>query len=396
VSEQDTPGRAAVRRKAVLVTNIPTPYRIPLFDELGRQLLARQVDLTVVFGAGGYARRRWNVDLGGAVFRHHVLRPRRLAFGAGESPSFTYPGLLSLLRREKPDIIIAVGFSLASLKVWLASVLFGMRYIIWSGAIAEDTAPSRFRLWQRRLLIGRAVAYISYGSLARDYLVQLGAARERVHIAINTVDTEFFRRETDRSKVAGTVRQVLFIGDLTSRKRPDLVLDAFALVARQRPDVALVLVGDGPLRGKLEETAAKYGVADRVRFEGFRQRDQIPRYLGEAWCFVFPTDFDVWGLVLVEAMAAALPCISSVRAGATRDLIEEGVTGLAADFHDPAAVAAKILFLLDNADRATQMGEAARDFIRARANLAISAAGAATAIDLALGGDAPSGRTVNI
>lgn len=49
----------------------------------------------------------------------------------------------------------------------------------------------------------------------------------------------------------------------------------------------------------------------------------------QSHCFLFQTDFDIWDLVLVEAMSAGLPCISSIHAGATHDLIKDGVTGFA-------------------------------------------------------------------
>jgi glycosyltransferase involved in cell wall biosynthesis len=375
------------RRATVLVImNIPTPYRVPLFAELARQLRECGYHLKVAFGGMGYDRRKWIVDEREFQFDYVVLPSRRFRFGHAESVTFTYSGLYRLLRFERPVVTVVIGFSPATMKLWLRSFFHPMPYVVWAGTIlSEHLRVPIWRRAQRRLLIARAAAYVAYGSRARDYLISLGAPSDRVHIAINTVDTEFFRREARRLGTAERGAEFLYVGHMTEGKRVDLLLRAFQRVVHQRGDALLTLVGDGPSRAGLETLAHDLGIASRVRFEGFRQRDQIPGYLARACGFVFPSEYDIWGLVLVEALAAGVPCIASVHAGATRDLIEDDVTGFRADFSDVDDVARKMLRLLDHPERARRMGEAGSALVRDRVNLKVSAAGLVAAVKTAAG-----------
>jgi glycosyltransferase involved in cell wall biosynthesis len=278
-------------------------------------------------------------------------------------------------------VTIVAGYSLATVRLWWRSLWRRAPFVIWSGTIASSHEPvAGWRRLQRRVLVRRASGFVAYGSLARDYLVGLGAPRERVMIGINTVETGFFRREAERLRGAATRPEFLCIGDLTARKRPDHALRAFAAATTGHPDAVLTFVGDGPLRASLQAEAAALGVAARVHFEGFRQRSDIPGYLARARCLLFPTWFDIWGLVLPEAMAAGVPAIASVHAGATHDLVEDGVTGFALDFADTAAAAARLRWFLENPPAAAAMGLAARQRIEERASLRVSAAGFVSAI----------------
>jgi glycosyltransferase involved in cell wall biosynthesis len=368
-------------RKVLLVTNIPTPYRMPLFNEIARQLADIGYRFKVVFAALGYERRKWQIDLDTCHFEHEVLKSAAFTLVGRESASFAYPGLFRVLRREQPDVVIVFGYSLATLKVLAWRWWRGTPYIIWSGAIEGPYEPaSRARTLQRRILVRGASAFIAYGSRARDYLVGLGAPQERVHVAINTVDTEFFRRETAPLRGAGPGEEILAIGDLSERKGVDLLLAAFARLAVTRPRAILTLVGDGPERGALEAQAHALGIQGQVRFLGFKQRSEVPAQLARARCLAFPTRFDIWGLVLPEAMAAGIPCVVSVEAGAVTDLIEDGVNGFRVDFRQADVAADRLAWLMDNPDGACRLGEAASRFIRERATLPVSAAGAVAAV----------------
>lgn len=368
-------------KTALVIMNIPTPYRVPLFNELARQLAAYGYRLRVVFGASGYSRRQWAIDPADFRFDYEVLPSRTFVIGRSESASFTYPGLSALLASTRPAAVVVIGYSIATLKLWLRSLLRPTPYIIWSGTILSPFAPvGRLRTLQRRLLVGRAAAFVAYGSRAKDYLLGLGAPAGRVHIAINTVDTEFFARAAGARDTGDTGAGFLYVGNLTRGKRIDLLLRAFARVAHQRPDARVTLVGDGPERPALEALCRDLDIASRVSFAGFRQRAEIPGYLARALCFVFPSEYDIWGLVLIEAMAAGLPCLASIHPGATADLVQDDVTGFAVDFADTDRIVTKMLYLLDNNEDVRRMGAAASAFIRAHVNLAVSAAGLVSAV----------------
>lgn len=369
-------------RKTLLVTNIPTPYRIPLFRELSEALRRAGWQLKVVFAAPTYERRKWKLEkaLG---FDHTILGTDSNRIGSRYNPVFTYPGLLRVLRLEKPDVAIVAGFSIATLKTALWSLISGRPLVIWSGSIAKDEGVLR-RLY-RALLARKASAAVCYGSLARGYLKRLGMREERAHIAINTVDVAFFRdraaglAEHDGGR-AGAPRHILYVGDLIQRKRVDLLLHAVKELSRRRHDFVVDIIGQGALEKPLQRLAEDLGIGPFVRFEGFKQREELPAYLARASTFVFPTESDVWGLVLIEAMAAGLPCVASIRAGATADVIQEGLTGFAVDFHDRKVVADRLDWLLEHPEEAAEIGRRASRFVSERMSLEASASGFVRAV----------------
>ena len=104
-------------------------------------------------------------------------------------------------------------------------------------------------------------------------------------------------------------------------------------LALMRNDFILDLVGDGESKPALEEYVTQHKLEHFVHFHGFKQKQDLPVYFAQSTAFLFQTDFDVWGLTLNEAMAAGVPCLSSINAGASFDLVEENETGFMVDFN---------------------------------------------------------------
>jgi len=366
--------------RILLLTNIPTPYRLPLFNELHQQLLAEGYALKIIFGAIGYSRRKWNINLENECeFDYAVLPSKTIQFKNNESVIFTYPHLNKLLKKEQPIAIITNGFSIATVKLWLRHFIRLTPYIIWSGAIANEYSPiPKHRAWQRKILVKGATGFIAYGTMAKEYLMSLGADEDYIKIAVNTVDTRFFAQEAERwhHQIENHKRhELVYIGDLTQRKRVDLLLAAIKRLSEIRQDFILYLVGEGSERKNLEQQVKQLNIAPFIQFEGFQQKKLIPRYLARASGFLFPTAHDIWGLVLVEAMAAAVPSLASIHAGATHDLIEDGKTGFAMDFSDSNKVADRIQWILEHPEQAKTIGVAAKKIIEEKGNLRVSAQG---------------------
>ena len=371
-----------------VITNIPTPYRIPFFNELNRQLSDRGLKLKVIFGARGYKRRQWAIDMGNCEFAYTVLDSSSFRLAGNESVSFTYPGLSRLIARETPRVIVTNAFSLATMKLWVRHFLHSTPYIIWSGDIHPRGGENLLRRLQRKLLVRGATRHVAYGTQAKNSLVRLGADPGKVHIAINTVDTRFYRQEVERIRAAAgreSHATLLCVGDLIPRKRVDLLLLALKGLTATHPEAHLDIVGDGPERARLEALARKLDLSQSVQFLGFRQKSEVAAYYAKANCFLFPTAFDIWGLVLVEAMAAGVPCISSLNAGATSDLIQEGKTGFSIDFTQTEAVAERLRWILDHPDEARKIGKTGQDFVETKVNLTVSARGMVEAIASCIG-----------
>ncbi|MEX0966087.1 MAG: glycosyltransferase family 4 protein [Bacteroidia bacterium] len=371
-------------KKVLIVQNIPNPYRIPLFNELHTQLQQKGIDMKVVFGAATYKRRKFSLNLEDCHFDFEILKSSLVYSGKSEIPFFGYNGLLRTVIKEKPDLIIIIGFSLGTFKLWLRSFFSSIPFLIWSGSITtkgRKDSPNRRRF--RKALAARAAGFVAYGTKAKEYLMELGVPAEKIHIGINTTDISYFRERVKKvgRKLSGSRKNLLTIGYLTRGKRIDLLLQAIKHLSRIRQDFVLKIVGAGAIEEELKQLAAELQVEPYVSFEGFQQKTEIPGYLAEASVFLFPSEYDIWGLVLVEALAAGVPAISSIHAGATMDLIVEGKTGFAMDFEDTEAVAKKIDWLLENPEEAARIGAAAQYHIETETSLAKSAAGFVQAIE---------------
>lgn len=99
------------------------------------------------------------------------------------------------------------------------------------------------------------------------------------------------------------------VGNFTPPKNHSFVLEVFAEILKNRPDARLLLVGDGQLRRQIEEQARLSGIEQAVVFAGLRR--DVPRVLQAMDVFVFPSLFEGFGIVALEAQAAGLPCLIS-------------------------------------------------------------------------------------
>ncbi|MEQ1626791.1 MAG: glycosyltransferase family 4 protein [Nitrospira sp.] len=352
----------------VVVTNILTPYRVPLFEALAKQCER----FTVLLMAEREENRQW--VFGKLPFRTEVLpgwhvRPK----GAEVSLHFNY-GVVRRLRRLNPDIVLSGGFAPAHLAAFAFCNLFGKRYVQWGEFTLRDGAQSSFiRRYLRRLTVGGSAACIASSNEARDAFRFYGAGDRPILTAPMPIEIERMHRAVRALRGGGEVagdcdlfpgQILLSVGRLTDAKGTGALLSMYDVVRRVRPDVALMLVGDGPDRGKYESLCRERGW-NRVHFAGHVDPMELPRYFALADVFVFPTFSDTFGAVLSEAMAAELPVVASVHAAATHDLVEEGVTGFRFDPRNLDSGAEAILNALALSDRErVEMGHAAYRRVR--------------------------------
>jgi glycosyltransferase involved in cell wall biosynthesis len=214
--------------------------------------------------------------------------------------------------------------------------------------------------------VKRVDAVFAYGSLAAQYASELGAPVGRIVIGTNAIDCPRFfgqpgRREAKRRELGADGKVlVLYSGQLIQRKGLDVVIQALSEVQEQ---AELLVIGDGPDRKLLEEAAARI-VPGRVHFLGHRPYDELPGLYAASDILVMPSEIEVWGLVLNEAMAAGLPVISSTTAGATADLVVGRRTGFAVPPRDVKSWAVALRALASEPTLRAEMGANASRLIR--------------------------------
>jgi glycosyltransferase involved in cell wall biosynthesis len=162
------------------------------------------------------------------------------------------------------------------------------------------------------------------------------------------------RRELNLPAEAEVVSTV---GRLTAIKQHHLFLEAIAAAARSRPQLIAMIAGDGELRGDLERYAARIGVADRVRFLGWR-RDLATIY-GATDVFLLTSRNEGTPVALIEAMASGVPGVST-DVGGVKDVINSDAVGTRVPDGDAAGLAAALVRYLSDRESCRAAGQRAR------------------------------------
>jgi glycosyltransferase involved in cell wall biosynthesis len=148
---------------------------------------------------------------------------------------------------------------------------------------------------------------------------------------------------------------VTLVGELNERKQHRVVIEALPHVLERFPNARVVFVGDGGDRAALEATVKERGLQGAIAFTGFRA--DVPEILMGSDALLLPSRVEGFGYVLVEAMAAGIPCVAS-NASSIPEIVEHGVTGILHPVGDSGAVADAIIEVLSSPERARAMGEA--------------------------------------
>jgi glycosyltransferase involved in cell wall biosynthesis len=215
---------------------------------------------------------------------------------------------------------------------------------------------------------------IAVGANNSDYYRWCGLPTNRIEFAPHSVDVRRFAAadEQQTARAAQLRRQLgidpnalvfLFAGKLQKKKSPDLLVEAFVRLARERGADALlhlVIVGNGELETALKERAA---ATSQIHFLPFQNQSAMPAVYRLGDVFVLPSGGpgETWGLALNEAMASGRPIIASSRVGGARDLVDPGKTGWVFDAGQRDGLVAVMAAAADARGAPLQrMGESAR------------------------------------
>lgn len=156
---------------------------------------------------------------------------------------------------------------------------------------------------------------------------------------------------------------ILYASKLIRRKNADQLLEAFLqLRERMSPHPCLLIVGDGELREMLERRTAESGATADVRFTGFRNQSELPRFFDLSSVFVLPARHEAYGLIVNEAMAAGLAVVVSDDVGCADDLVVNGENGYVYPVGNVDALRDSLEKVLSS-DEAQRMGQRSREII---------------------------------
>jgi phosphatidyl-myo-inositol dimannoside synthase len=243
---------------------------------------------------------------------------------------------------------------------------------------AELLVPAAVPGLQRRLAraLHRADLVLAVSHFTSTKVSGLLAKRgfvDRVPILRARVDADRFRPGLDGSGIRArhgipeTHKLILCFGRLVKRKGVDRLLDALPRIRSQAGDVTLLVAGTGPELKRLQRHAGRRDLP--VAFAGRVADEDAPLYYAAADLFALPVvdryaglEIEGLGVVLLEASASGLPCVTG-RSGGTPEAVLEGETGLVVDASEPAALADACGRLLNDRELSSRMGAAGRAYV---------------------------------
>jgi glycosyltransferase involved in cell wall biosynthesis len=363
-----------IKPKIALITNSPSPYRIPLFEKL-----SKLVDLTVYFTNLREKDRNWDVKYD-YKFNYKVLKDYTLRYDRGKKDGLNYPINPSIIReitKNDYDAVIFGGYSsFTTILAFLTCKIKKIPFLLWLGGTNyHDSLLNRLAKPFITGLMRNTDAFLTYGSRAKEYVISFGVPSEKIFLAVNVGDVDYFRKKIDKytykkkelKKELGIhhKRNIIFVGSLSYRKGVEYLLPAFYELKKEYENLGLLLLGDGPLKEKLIE---KYGDSDQVHFIGFVQQDELSKYYAISDIFILPTIGDIFSIVVSEAMASNLPIIATKNDGSSVDIVKNGFNGYVINSKDSNEIYGAIEKMLENPDL-KKMAENSREMIDNQFNL---------------------------
>ncbi len=330
--------------KVLFITNVPSPYRVDFFNELGKYC-----DLTVTFEKRTSDERdvSWTqykfVNFKGIFIKEISLNT---------DTAFCF-GLKKIIKKGNFDKVICANISSpTSILAMKYMINKKIPYIIESdGGFAKKGKGFREKL--KTHFISRAVACFSTNAANDEYFYCYGAKKENVFRYPFTslfkkdipVEAPTLNYKTSMRKELGVSceKMLLTVGRFVHCKGIDVFLESLKQVDKE---CSVYIVGGKPTE-EYKELVEK-GKLKNVNFVGFKSNAELNKYYVAADALVFPTRKDVWGLVVNEAMANALPVITTDRCGAGVALVKDNFNGKIVPTENPKALADAINYVLEN------------------------------------------------
>jgi glycosyltransferase involved in cell wall biosynthesis len=311
--------------KVLFLTNIPSPYRVDFFNELGKY-----TDLTVLYELRSASDRNeeWNRD-GNERNYEEIYLPSVMRF----TSSAFCPEVSKYLKKGRYHQIIVGGYSTPT-GMYAIQLLKNrkIKYILNSDGGFAGTGENRIKYAVKKHFISGADAYLSSGALSDKYLTYYGADSIRIfrypfssmkNCDISKKIPDDHEKAELRNKLCLTGdKLIIAVGSFIHRKGFDILIEAaHILKEKYNTEYDIYIVG-GECTPEYSNAVEKYGLK-KIHFLPFMKDNEIHAYYRAADLFVLPTREDIWGLVINEAMAAGLPVITTEKCGAGIELIPD-------------------------------------------------------------------------
>ncbi|MDO5425084.1 MAG: glycosyltransferase family 4 protein [Eubacteriales bacterium] len=350
--------------RVLYLTNIPSPYRVDFFNELGKLC-----DLTVLFETR-YSKERDERWVSETETHYRPVFMRGIRHGVAEA---ICPEVIKYLSPEKFDIIVVGMYSSPTGMIAIEYMrLKKIKFILnTDGGLIKEDNGIRHKL--KAHFIGAASAWLSTGDMATDYLCYYGAKREKVYkypftsvkrdeiISANSMSGDM---KNYMKKQLGIKEEkiILTVGRFTYEEGYGKGYDSILKAAeRIDPSIGIYIVGDEPTEEFIKWKDEKN--LTQVHYIGFQKKNELAKFYAAADLFVLMTKMDVWGLVINEAMMYSLPVITTDQCGAGVELVRNGENGYVIPVGDYDSLAEKIAYILSDSNVTCGFGKRSYEII---------------------------------
>jgi glycosyltransferase involved in cell wall biosynthesis len=371
--------------KLAIVHNTITPYRHPLFETLSQDL-----DLIVYYCSVKHSSRKWDLWPRNYDYKYKILPRIPLKTPIGDqSLNFS---IVKELVSNRPHVLILSDYTDPT--TWLAltvAKLLNIPLIYWTEGIKEpQSILGKISRPLRTLFIKKSDSIIVPGRLSKNYVFSLGANAEKVFIAPNTIDNGLFIRiskelrscKIELKNQLGFKDKVvlLYVGQLIKRKGVEYLLYTYEKLEQEQDNIALLIVGSGPSESFLKELAISLKIRN-VKFigSGLSSRELV-QVFSIADLFVLPTQEDLWGFVINEAMACGLPIVATRASQAAQEMIRYGENGYVVKEADSVELYNALENLIRDSELRGKMAEGSREIVEQEFDVLHMVAGFLSAI----------------
>lgn len=341
------------RQKVLFTTNIPVPYRIDFYNELGKY-----VDLTVTFERHSAKSRdaKWLgnkfLNFKGIFLKGHPI---------GDDIAFC-PEIVQIVRKAKFDkIIVGIYYSPTGILLTQYLRLTHTSFIMTGdGGFVKKDNRLKYRI--KRYLNRGASLYLITSEASKKVLAHYGIPEEKMKVypftslwkkdILNEVVSDEQKKKLcqklgihEKNVILGVGRLFLFKG----------WQDLIAVANKLGNDCGIYIVGGKPEGTEFESYIGK--IPANFHFIDFKQKEELKQYYLAADIFVLPSRQDVWGLVINESMAMGLPVITTYTTVAGLELIDNGVNGYLYKAGDTERLLSLLKRLLSDAQLQEAMGK---------------------------------------
>lgn len=281
---------------------------------------------------------------------------------------FTFLRLRKELRRLQPDILHTWLFAANTYGRLCAGVVPRAKIVVSERCVDSWKAP--WQIWMDRRLIKKTDCLVGNSRSVVEFYRGLGVPEEKLACIPNGVDAPEALPPIDREKRRAILAELDFppesfvvgyIGRLAKQKRVEDLIWAVETMRQIRPQLRLVIVGDGPERERLENFASDVGVTDCIRFLG--HRNDASQWLELFDVFCLASSFEGMSNSLMEAMSVGKPVIAS-DIPANRELVVQSETGFLPKLADTVGIMQFLRRLIDEPGLTEKLGLAGRQRIQ--------------------------------